>query len=245
MKKIIIVGASTGIGYALAETLASRGIAVGLAARRTSPLEALKKKYPDNVSYISLDITKPTAVTRLGMLIEETGGMDIYIHVAGIGVENPDLDPEKEVSVVSTNATGFARMISAAFNYFRKNGKKGQIVGITSIAGTKGIGRLAAYSAAKAFDRAYLVALNQLSNSLDLGITFTDIRPGWVRTPLIDSAKSYPMLMETEEVIPQILKAIVKKKRVATIDWRWALVSALWNLVPDAIWTKVDYKIEI
>lgn len=243
MKKIIIVGASSGIGYALAEALASRGVPVGLAARRTHRLEELKKRYPGNVSYISMDITRPTAVERLNLLIEETGGMDIYIHVAGIGNLNPELDPEKEVNVIDTNVVGFARMTSAAYRYFRNLGKPGQIAAVTSVAGTKGMGAMTAYSASKAFDRQYLVALEQLAHMEKVDVSFTDLRPGWVRTPLVEPDKEYPMEMTVEEVLPQVLRAIVKKKRVATIDWRWALLCAGWQLLPDALWTKMEYKV--
>ena len=78
MKKVIIMGASSGIGLHCAEALASRGVKVGVAARHTAPLEALKERYPDFVEYMSIDVTKTDAVRRLEDLISLTGGMDIY-----------------------------------------------------------------------------------------------------------------------------------------------------------------------
>lgn len=240
MKKVVIMGASSGIGYAVAEALASRGVKVGLAARRTATLEALKAKYPDNVEYMSIDITSPEAKDRLLGLVAKLGGMDIYFHVAGIGYENLRLDPEREVEIINTNATSFARMICTAYRYFRINDKKGQIAALTSVAGTKGIGRLSAYSSSKKFDSWYLDALEQLSNEEGAGISFTDIRPGWVRTPLISNDREYPLEMTLEEVLPLILKAIVRKKRVAVIDWRWNMVVGLWRCIPNAIWTKLS-----
>ena len=77
------MGASSGIGYAVAEALASRGVRVGLAARHTEPMHRLQQKYPEFVEYIDIDVTKPQAPDRLKLLIERTGGMDIYFHVAG------------------------------------------------------------------------------------------------------------------------------------------------------------------
>lgn len=243
MKKIVIMGASTGIGYAVAEALASRGVKVGVAARHTSNLKALKEKYPDCVEYESVDITHRDAPAKLDELIEKLGGMDIYFHVAGIGYENLTLDPEREVEIINTNASGFARMVCAAYRYFRDNGVKGQIAAVTSVAGTKGIGRLSAYSASKKFDQTYLVALEQLANEEGADISFTDIRPGWVKTPLIDSDRKYPMEMTVDYVLPYILKAIVKKERVAVIDWRWNALVGGWRSIPNAVWVKMKVKI--
>ena len=234
------MGASSGMGYGVAEALASRGVKVGVAARHTSSLKALKEKYPDYVEYAKIDITKPAAVGQLNDLIEELGGMDIYFHVAGAYDENLYLDPEKEVAVADTNCCGFARMISAAYRYFRTNRKKGQIAAITSVAGTRGIGRLSAYSSSKKFGHWYLDALEQLSNAEKSGITFTDIRPGWVRTPLEDPDRNYPMNMTVDYVVPKIIKAIVRKYRVAVVDWRWSVFTGVWRSIPNAVWTKMN-----
>lgn len=243
MKKIVIVGASSGMGYAVAEALASRGVKVGLAARHTSGMKALQAKYPGFVEYQNIDVTKQDAKSKLEALIEKLGGMDIYFHVAGIGYENLTLDPEREVEIINTNAAGFARMICCAYRYFRDNGVKGQIAAITSVAGTKGIGRLSAYSASKRFGQTYLTALEQLANEEGAGIAFTDIRPGWVKTPLIDADRKYPMEMSVDYVVPYIIRAIVKKERVAVIDWRWNALVGAWRNIPNALWTKMKVKI--
>lgn len=237
------MGASTGIGYYVAEALASRGVKVGLAARRIENLVALKEKYPGNVEYLKIDINEPDAKIQLHTLIGLLGGMDIYFHVAGIGFENPLLDPEREAAMVATNAVGFARMISTAYRYFRDNGLKGQIAAVTSVAGTKGIGVMSAYSSSKKFDQWYLDALEQLSHEEGVDISFTDIRPGWIRTPLIPEDKEFPMEMTLDYVLPMILKAIVRRKRVAVIDWRWNLLVGAWRCIPNAIWTKMKIQI--
>lgn len=244
MKRVVIMGASSGIGYAVAEALASRGVKVGVAARRTESLEKLKEKYPENVECLSIDITDPDAKERLAILIGRLGGMDIYFHVAGIGYENLYLDPEREVEVINTNATSFARMICCAYRYFRdERGGKGQIAALTSVAGTNGIGRLSAYSASKKFDQAYLVALEQLSNAEGNDIVFTDIRPGWVRTPLVDPDRKYPMEMTVNYVLPKILRAIVRKKRVAVIDWRFNFLVGAWRCIPNCVWTRLNIPV--
>lgn len=243
MKRIVIMGASSGIGLHVAEEFASRGVKVGLAARHTETLEALKNKYPELVEYSAIDVTKPDATAKLTELIIKLGGMDIYFHVAGIGYENLSLDPQREVDIISTNAGGFARMLSYAYRYFRDNGIKGRIAAITSVAGTNGIGRLSAYSASKKCAQTYMTALEQLAHAEGANIKFTDIRPGWVRTPLLLSGVKYPMEMTLEYAVPRIIRAIVKAPRVAVIDWRWDLLVGLWRLVPDAIWTRMNIKI--
>lgn len=240
MKRVVIMGASSGIGLAVAEALASRGVKTGLAARHTSELRALKEKYPDNVEYESIDVTHNDAPKKLEVLIDKLGGMDIYFHVAGIGYANPTLDPHREAEMIATNAAGFARMVSAAYGYYRDSDRKGQIVALTSVAGTNGIGDMAAYSASKKCAQTYLVALEQLARKEKRDIIFTDIRPGWIRTPLLDSDKEYPMEMTLEYVVPQIIRAIVKHPRVAYIDARWGAVCTAWKAIPDAVWTRMD-----
>lgn len=240
MKKIIIMGASSGIGLHVAEALLSRGLRVGLASRHTATLHELSGKYPGLVEYESIDVTHRDAPEKLERLIAKLGGMDIYLHVSGIGVPNSELDPQKEAEVINTNASGLVRMTSAAYNYFRDNGRKGQIAAITSVAGTKGIGQLSAYSASKKCGQTYLVALEQLAHEEGVDIAFTDIRPGWVRTPLLNDDASYPMEMSVEEVVPLVIKAIVRKKRVAVIDWRWNIAVGLWRCIPNILWTRMQ-----
>ncbi len=239
MKRILIMGASSGIGLAVAEALASRGVRVGLAARHTTELKALKEKYPEFVEYEAIDVTDNDGPKKMEELIEKMGGMDIYFHVAGIGYSNPTLDPNREAEVIATNAEGFARMVSASYVYFRDNARKGQIVALTSVAGTNGIGEMAAYSASKKCAQTYLIALEQLAHQEKVDITFTDIRPGWIRTPLLEEGKSYPMEMTLEYVVPQIIKAIVKHPRAEYIDARWGALCTAWKAIPDAIWTRM------
>lgn len=243
MKNIVIVGASSGIGMAVAEAFASRGVRVGLAARHTSALKAIKDKYPDMIEYESIDVTHNDAPKKLEELIDKLGGMDIYFHVAGIGYDNPTLDPHREAEMIATNAAGFARMVSAAYGYFRDGKRKGRIVAVTSVAGTNGIGEMAAYSASKKCAQTYMVALEQLAHKEKVDIEFTDIRPGWIRTPLLDDEKKYPMEMTLDYVVPQIIRAIVRYPRVAYIDARWGAVCAAWKAIPDAAWTKMNFKV--
>lgn len=245
MKKILIMGASSGIGLACAEVFARAGMVVGLAARHTDKFEPLQKKYPGRVHFSAIDITLPEAKGKMLDLIKRMGGMDIYFHVSGIARENLDLDPEKEVEVFNTNTLGFVRCICTAYQYYRKNNIKGQIAAVTSVAGTNGIANLAAYSASKAADCIWLTALMQLSNNTNAGITITDIRPGWITTPLFPAGHKHPMEMQLDYAVPKIVNAIIKKKRVAVIDWRWNLAVGLWRLIPNCIYTHLHLPIKL
>lgn len=244
MNKIVIVGASSGIGLAVAEAYAAQGFALGLAARRTEPLQALKQKYPDRVEVEEIDVTKPDGPDRLHALIRRLGGMDTYFHVAGIGYDNPTLDPEREAQFITTNAVGMARMVSAVYGYIRDNHTPdARLAVLTSVAGTNGIGQLSAYSASKKCASTYLVALEQRARQEGVRVSFIDIRPGWIRTPLLHQDHSYPMEMTLGHVVPRILSAIFHRRRVAVIDWRWNILVGLWRLLPNALWIRLPYTL--
>lgn len=238
-KKIVIMGASSGIGLASARILLRSGMRLGLASRRTEELARLADEFPGQVEYASIDICSPDAPAAMYALIDALGGMDVYFHVAGIGYDNPTLDPEREAKIVNTNATAFARMVSAAYKWMRDAGVRGQIAAVTSVAGTNGIGNMSAYSASKKFAQTYLVAMRQLAFIDKSGVDFTDIRPGWTTTALLKEGKQYPLQMTLDHVVPLILSAINHRRRVAVIDWRWAIVVALWRLIPNCLWVRM------
>ena len=75
-----------------------------------------------------------------------------------------------------------------------------------------------------------------------LPIRFTDIRPGFVATGLLNDGKHYPMLMSTEKVARHIVRALEKKKRIALIDWRYRIIVALWHLIPPAVWKRLPIR---
>ncbi len=241
MKQIAIIGASSGLGQRVAADFASMGWKVAVAARREEPLRELKERFPDNVVYTTLDVTKPDAVERFYHLIELNNGIDVLLMASGIGFQNPALDLTQEVRTLETNVVGFARIVSAAYKYFRdtRNNRPGRIAAITSVASIKGIGVAAAYSASKRFQRTYLDALEQLAARQRVNVKFTDIRPGFIRTPLLDPDKDYPLMMSVDYAAPQIVHAILAGRRTATIDWRWRLISALWATLPTRVWTRI------
>ena len=162
MNRIVILGATSGIGLEIAKLYIAAGWQVGAAGRRTENLEALRAAAPDRVKIRSIDITAPEAEELLLLLIADLGGCDLLLHCAGIGYNNPQLDAAREIATAETNTVGFTRIIDTAFDYFRRQGG-GHLAAISSIAGTKGLGAAAAYSASKRYQNTYLDALAQLS----------------------------------------------------------------------------------
>lgn len=235
-KRIVVVGATSGIGLDVARLFISRGWFVGVAGRNTQMLDALKQENPSQVYTAVIDITHSDAPERLSHLIEEMSGMDVYFHSSGIGYNNPQLDETKELDTLRTNGEGFTRMIGAAYRYFRLR-KKGQIVAISSVAATRGMGSAPAYSATKRFQMHYLQSIRQLATTDSLHLTVTEIRPGFVDTPLLRDGK-YPMLMESKIVAQAIVKAVIRRKRLLTFDWRYRLLVAFWRMIPVRIWEK-------
>ena len=240
-KKVIIIGATSGIGREVALIYIAQGWKVGVAGRREAELEALRSAYPEQVSAQALDVTKEDAPQKLQALIEQVGGMDVFLLSSGIGKQTPTLETGLELTTAATNVEGFIRMTNAAFHYFEQQGP-GHLAVISSIAGTKGLGAAPAYSATKGFQNIYMDALDQLARMKKLNIRFTDIRPGFVATPLLNNQKKYPMLMDAPIVALDIVSAIEKKKRVAIIDWKFRLLVGFWRLIPKWIWLRLPIK---
>ena len=226
------------MGLQVAKLFLERGWRLGVAARREERLMELKQLAPDRVEVQSLDVTATDAAMRLQELIDRLGGMDLFFYASGIGKQNRTLTPDIELNTVSTNGMGFTRMIGEAYRYFAEQGR-GHIAAITSIAGTKGLGPAPSYSATKAFQQNYLQALEQQANARGLNIRFTDIRPGFVDTDLLKGDFRYPMMLRPENVARQIVHAIDAHRHVKVIDWRYALLTALWRRVPRFIWRKL------
>lgn len=256
-KRAIVMGATSGIGQEVARLLAANGYEVGIAGRREERLVHMAQATPGIVTHRQIDVTKEDAPTELYKLIEELGGMDLYFHSSGIGWENVALDADKELKTVETNGVGFVRMVSAAYNWFaeqradeakqRAEGdeqrasdkeRKARIACITSIARTRGLGAALAYSATKRMQAHYLECLSQQARMRHLNIGITDIRPGFVATDLI-AGSHFPLQLKAEDVARTIVRAIERGSEVVTIDWRYRLLVAAWQLIPRWLWVRL------
>lgn len=241
MPTAIIIGASSGLGREIASTYIARGYRVGIAARRVDKLAELVAMAPDRVRACRIDVTASDATQALEHLIADLGEpIDLFVNCAGIGFANPGLDAQRDIDTVATNCLGFTRIIDFLFNYYVSNSQKGQIASISSVAGTRGIGIAASYSASKRFQSEYFTALTQLAHQRRLPITLTDIKPGFIDTPLLDSATKYPMIMNAQRAAALIVKAIDRRRKSVVINRRWAIVVGLWKCIPQWIWRRMS-----
>lgn len=247
-KTIVIVGASSGLGRAVALHYASVGWKVGICARRIDRLREIAAEFPDRIVAETLDVTDADSGERFVRFIEKLGGVDVVLYAAGCGWNNPRLDAEKDERTVATNVVGFTRIVNAAFEWFAAHPTpsrcKGRLCAITSIAGTKGIGISAAYSATKRYENTYLESLAQLAAVRKVPVLITDIRPGFIDTDLLDtSAHRYPMLMSVPYAARRIVRAIDRRRKVVYVDWRWHFVVALWRLIPRCLWIRLKLNL--
>ncbi len=243
MRRIVIVGATSGLGLEVARNAIAAGWRVGVAGRRVEALQQLQSTAPAQVEIAEIDITHEDAPRRLRDLAERLGGMDVYFHSSGIGKRNMQLEPSVELATMQTNGMGFVRMVTAAYDYFRERGN-GHIAAISSIAGVKGLGSAPAYSATKRMQNTYIDALAQLARMQGLDIRFTDIRPGFVATALLDGDARYPMQLRPERVGRAIFRAVCRRKRRIVIDWRYGILVFLWRLIPAWLWERLPIKIK-
>ena len=176
MKKIIIIGATSGIGRGLAEVYSQEDYLIGITGRRENLLEEVCARDKDKLFYQVCDITDTQAtISSLETLTQKMGGMDILIICAGTGELNPELSYQLEEPTLLTNVIGFTNIADWGFRYFEQQ-KSGHLVTISSVGGTHGSGIAPAYNASKASSsvflpraykcRIYLFLWHQLYNTL-------------------------------------------------------------------------------
>lgn len=245
MGKAIIIGATSGIGRAVAIHLLEKGWTVGISGRRSDALEDIASIYERAVPQ-QMDITIPDAVSTLDSLLELVGPPDLFLHVSGVGYQNPALDEDRELLMVRTNCEGMVRIVTHFINYVKSSGeysneRKAQIGVVTSVAGTAGLGVAPAYSATKKMQSTYLSALSQLVRMERLPVCLSDIRPGFVATEFLNPEKKYPMMITVDDAATHILKGLERKKRIIIFDWKFKCLTFIWKLIPRPIWERMTF----
>jgi short-subunit dehydrogenase len=237
MKRAIIIGATSGIGKALAEILLREDYVVGVAGRREELLQSIFEQDSKRVSTKRMDIQDLSTIEpTYNELVNQIGGLDLLIIAAGIGEENKDLNFEVENSVIRTNIQGFTCIADCAMRYFKQQ-DYGHLVNISSIAGIRGNGIAPSYSATKAYQINYLEGLRINANEFSSNITVTDVRPGFVDTAM---AKGEGLFWVTpvEKAAQQIFNAIKSKKKVVYITKRWRIIGFMLKILPYSILKK-------
>jgi short-subunit dehydrogenase len=238
MKKAIVIGATSGIGKSITDILIQNDYAVGVTGRRVDMLQSLKENNPDKICFCQMDVQDISTVESIcNTLVDQLGGLDLFIISAGIGDENKSLDFSIENNVIKTNVQGFTCVADWAMNYFKKNGH-GHLVNISSIAGLIGNGEAPSYNATKAFQINYLEGLRLNAYKSNVDIHITDVRPGFVDT---DMAKGEGLfwVASVEKAAQQIFSAIQRKKKIVYVTKRWRMIGFLLKIMPYSLLRRI------
>ena len=254
--KIFITGASSGIGAAIATEYAKRynnqGTKIGLCARRSEHLQNLKstleKLHQIECSIYPLDVRDKTALaTAAEHFMQQHGTPDIVIACAGVSrgtLTEHQEDITAFQAVMDINVMGLVHTFQPFIAAMRAIGH-GQLVGIASVAGIRGLPGAGAYSASKAAAISYLESLRvEMAAS---NITVTTIAPGYIRTPMTDvNTYKMPFLMDADVAAVKFVRAIEHKRRFVVIPWQMGWVAKFMRFIPPFLWDfamkKAPYK---
>lgn len=239
MKKVLITGATSGIGRELALQYADLGYKVGLTGRRTERLEELKDEIGELAYIRTLDVTEhQDAEQKYQELIEEMRGMDIMILNAGMGRIQMLPPWDAESKLIEVNALGFAHGCHFAFDFFKEQGH-GQIVGMSSMAALLAFHKAAAYTASKHFISTYMTGYRQKAKRVDANIAVTEIRAGYIWTEMTERAKGMFWVANVEKAAQQMINGISRQKNIFYVTKRWRLMAWVAKLVPEWLWNRI------
>jgi short-subunit dehydrogenase len=233
-QKVWITGASSGIGLALATQYAEQGATLGLVARRGDLLEAFRAKYPAlEIALYTIDVRDHAALAAAAQdFMAHVGCPDIVIANAGISAGSVtgrgDLEVFREIMDINYLA------MTATFEPFiapMTAQRHGTLVGVSSVAGVRGLPGAGAYSASKAAATRYLESLRVELRAA--GLSVVTIAPGYVRTPMT-ARNDYPrpFIMEADVFARKAVRAIARERRHIVIPWQMGIVSSLLHVMP-------------
>ncbi|HEY5993429.1 MAG TPA: SDR family oxidoreductase [Gallionellaceae bacterium] len=235
---VVISGASSGIGLALARHYLERGAKVAALARRGSLLEELTNHYPGRVHVVALDVRDAAALQAAASeIIARNGAPDLVIANAGVshGTLTDDLaDASVFQDIMDTNVLGMVKTFQPFLAPMRV-AKRGTLVGIASVAGFRGMPGSGAYSASKAAAITYLESLRV--DLRDSGIKVITICPGYIKTPMTDvNVHPMPFIIEADDAARRMARVIARKQSFAVIPWQMGLVGRVLKLMPNAVY---------
>lgn len=239
-RRIWLVGASSGIGEALARRLLEQGHPVALSARRREPLERLAAHYPDAL-VLPCDLTDPRSVHEAAdTLGTHLGGLDVLLHVAGT-CEYLDVrrfDPALVERVFAINFHGAVRVIDAALPLLRRareqSGSRPLLAAVSSAAAYLPLPRAEAYGASKAALSHFLESLR--IDLADEGIDISLVHPGFVATPLTARNDfAMPMRIDADTAARAILDGLERRRLDIHFPRRFTTLVKLAGLLPPAL----------
>lgn len=240
--KIIITGASSGLGKALAKHYASLGSTLGLIARNKTSLESLVNELPDTTSiFYDIDVRDAESMrSAAGDFIQRYGCPDIVIANAGISqgtLTEYAEDSKVFESILATNVTGIVNTFQPFITVMRTQGK-GNLVGISSVASYRGLPGASAYSSSKAAANSYLESLRvEMYGS---GVSVITICPGYIVTPMTaNNPFQMPFIMTAQTAAKKIVHIINHKKVFSVIPWQMGIVARILKLLPNFVYDRL------
>lgn len=232
-----VIGASSGIGAAVAKELTSRGCRVAISARNA---DALHEVSGDDMLVVPVDIAQRTSVESAASEVLRTfGEFDLVIVVAGYWqqMSGQAFDFDVFAAHNDVNTLGLARCAAAVLPHMQANGR-GTFVGVSSVAGYRGMPGSSGYGPSKA---AQLNLLESLRCDLrGTGVAVQTVAPGFVRTPMTDvNTFKMPFLIEADEAARHIVDGIDRGKAEIVFPRNMMLAMKLARLVPQQLWPRL------
>ena len=245
-KRVLLTGASDGIGAAVARALGAEGARVGLFARRKEKLEEVAAAVHEaggEALVLPGDVTSTEEVEgAFATLVEAWGGVDIAIANAGVGLPDKLKAPntERMLRTIEVNVGGVIRTVNAALPRMLEQGS-GHIVGISSPAGRRGLPGSGSYSASKAAVSRLLESIRGPARAR--GVYVTAVNPGFVKTPMTAKNKQpMPFVIEADEAARHVLRAIRLRRREYTFPWQMATLIGFVGALPNALFDQLARK---
>lgn len=240
-KSLVISGASSGLGLALARHYLERGATVAVFARRGELLQALSNEFPGKVFCYTLDVRDAAAIRDAAAdFMSHVGVPDIVIANAGVSIGTLTRyaeDNDVFRHVMDINVLGMVQTFQPFVEAMRE-AKSGTLVGIASVAGFRGLPGAGAYSASKAAAISYLESLRvDLHGS---GVQVVTVCPGYIRTPMT-AINPYPMpfMLEVDDAARRIARVIERGSSFAVVPWQMSLVGRVLKLLPNWLYDRL------
>ena len=239
--KVVVSGASGGLGLALARHYLERGATVAAFARRGELLQALAAEFPDKVFCYALDVRDAVAVQHAANdFIARAGLPDVVIANAGVSVgtlTEHAADTDAFQQVMDINVLGMVKTFQP-FVAAMRAAQQGTLAGIASVAGFRGLPGAGAYSASKAAAISYLESLRvELHGS---GVKVVTVCPGYIKTPMTDvNPYAMPFILDAEIAARRIARVIARGKSYAVVPWQMGVVGGVLNLLPNWLYDRL------
>lgn len=242
-----MVGASSGIGAAIAMQLAATGCHVALIARREAELKHIADEInaagsPLASVYIHDVREYETVPALMQQIARDMGGIDLIVYSSGImpAIAPDEYSFDKDRQMIEINLLGAIAWLNEAAQRFER-AKAGTIIGISSVAGDRGRRGSPVYGTTKAALDTYLESLrNRLSR---YGVQVVTVKPGPVATPMTADLdqKTLPLLITADKAAAAILGGAGRGKTLIYVPWLWQPIFLIIRAIPSFLFRKLNF----